>query len=51
MHATVDPTVGDWLNDERNPNFKALDGTGKFQLGREAGQVDDDSCWYYVKMR
>lgn len=47
IHATVDPTVGEWLDDPDNPNFSALNNTGKFKLGDEG----DDSCWYYVKSR
>ncbi len=46
IHATVDPTVGEWLDDPKNPNFAALNNTGKFRLGDE-----DDTCWYYVKQR
>lgn len=46
IHATVDPTVGEWLDDPDNPNFGALTNTGKFKLGD-----DDDTCWYYVKSR
>lgn len=50
IHATVDPTVGEWLADSTNPNWSALDGTEKFQLG--AGEVGEgDGCWYYIKMR
>lgn len=32
MHATVDPTVGEWLQDPKNPNYKALEGVQKFKL-------------------
>ncbi|GAA5896864.1 hypothetical protein JCM6882_005053 [Rhodosporidiobolus microsporus] len=32
VHATVDPTVGEWLQDPKNPNYKALEGVGKFKL-------------------
>ncbi|GAA5836291.1 hypothetical protein JCM3766R1_003481 [Sporobolomyces carnicolor] len=35
VHATVDPTVGEWLKDPSNPNFGALKGVGKFKLGDE----------------
>lgn len=35
VHATVDPTVGEWLKDPSNPNFGALNGVGKFKLGDE----------------
>lgn len=50
IHATVDPTVGEWLADPTNPNFGALDGTSKFRLGGE-GAAGDEGCWYFVKMR
>ncbi|GAA5944378.1 uncharacterized protein JCM15063_000934, partial [Sporobolomyces koalae] len=33
VHATVDPTVGEWLKDDKNPNFSALANVGKFKLG------------------
>ncbi|EPQ28997.1 uncharacterized protein PFL1_03287 [Pseudozyma flocculosa PF-1] len=33
IHATVDPTVGDWMRDESNPNFHALSDVGIFKLG------------------
>jgi RNA polymerase II subunit A-like phosphatase len=32
VHATVDPTVGEWLQDPDNPNYKALDGVKRFKL-------------------
>ncbi|KAK4055668.1 CTD phosphatase Fcp1 [Microbotryomycetes sp. JL201] len=51
VHATVDPTVGEWLEDESNPNFKALQGVQKFQLGPDSAGRVEDGCWYYVKMR
>lgn len=47
IQATVDPTVGEWLDDPHNPNFAALAGTRKFRLGDE----QDDTGWYYVKPR
>ncbi|KAI9369362.1 hypothetical protein BJX61DRAFT_151699 [Aspergillus egyptiacus] len=49
IHATVDPTVGDWMQDKDNPNHEALSDVRAFQL------VDDGpgmrGCWYYVKLR
>lgn len=51
MHATVDPTVGEWLADPKNPNFPALSGTQKFRLGQEANGETEEGCWYFVKMR
>ncbi|GAA6058884.1 hypothetical protein JCM10212_002828 [Sporobolomyces blumeae] len=35
VHATVDPTVGEWLQDPSNPNYRALEGVQKFKLGEE----------------
>ncbi|GAA5986526.1 hypothetical protein JCM10908_003786 [Rhodotorula pacifica] len=32
VHATVDPTVGEWLQDPSNPNYKALEGVKRFKL-------------------
>ncbi|KAF7714376.1 Uncharacterized protein PECH_008740 [Penicillium ucsense] len=49
IHATVDPTVGEWMSDQDNPNFEALKDVRSFQL------VDDTpgarGCWYYIKLR
>ncbi|PWY92406.1 hypothetical protein BO70DRAFT_9205 [Aspergillus heteromorphus CBS 117.55] len=49
IHATVDPTVGEWMQDKDNPNYQALSDVRVFQL------VDDGpgmrGCWYYVKLR
>ncbi|KAJ5167947.1 RNA polymerase II subunit A C-terminal domain phosphatase [Penicillium canariense] len=49
IHATVDPTVGEWKEDKDNPNYEALKGVRSFQL------VDDTpgarGCWYYIKLR
>ncbi|KAL3477551.1 hypothetical protein BJX99DRAFT_226124 [Aspergillus californicus] len=49
IHATVDPTVGEWMEDKENPNYEALSDVRSFQL------VDDGpgmrGCWYYVKLR
>ncbi len=49
IHATVDPTVGDWQKDEDNPNHDAVKDVRAFLL-------DDDipgkpGCWYYIKLR
>ncbi|EAW09716.1 protein-serine/threonine phosphatase [Aspergillus clavatus NRRL 1] len=49
IHATVDPTVREWMEDKDNPNHEALSDVRAFQL------VDDGpgmrGCWYYVKLR
>ncbi|GJN89586.1 hypothetical protein Rhopal_002573-T1 [Rhodotorula paludigena] len=36
VHATVEPTVGEWLQDPKNPNYKALEGVQKFKLTDES---------------
>lgn len=36
VHATVDPTVGEWLQDPKNPNYKALEGVKRFKLADES---------------
>lgn len=59
VHATVDPTVGEWMDDAGNPNYEALKGVGRFQLadpappgGAPAKPPDaSDGCWYYLKQR
>lgn len=49
IHATVDPTVGEWKEDKENPNYEALKDVRQFQL------IDDGpgmrGCWYYIKLR
>ncbi|KAJ5888032.1 hypothetical protein N7495_008073 [Penicillium taxi] len=49
IHATVDPTVGEWKEDKENPNYEALRDVRQFQL------IDDGpgmhGCWYYIKLR
>jgi RNA polymerase II subunit A-like phosphatase len=32
VHATVDPTVAEWMGDETNPNYNALKDVKKFWL-------------------
>lgn len=49
IHATVDPTVGEWQQDKDNPNHEAVKDVRAFQL------IDDGpgmrGCWYYIKLR
>ncbi|KAL4882830.1 hypothetical protein BJY04DRAFT_35756 [Aspergillus karnatakaensis] len=49
IHAAVDPTIGDWMENPDNPNHAAVSDVRKFQL------VDDGpgmrGCWYYIKLR
>ncbi|CBQ67995.1 related to FCP1-TFIIF interacting component of CTD phosphatase [Sporisorium reilianum SRZ2] len=42
IHATVDPTVGEWMRDESNPNYDALQSVGKFRLGIDGEEIKDD---------
>lgn len=50
VHATVDPTVGEWMSDPKNPNWSALQGVGRFQLN-DGPNLGNDGCYYYLKMR
>ncbi|KAK4498245.1 hypothetical protein PRZ48_010902 [Zasmidium cellare] len=49
IHASVEPTIGEWQNDPSNPNHEAVKDVCKFQL------VDDlpgrPGTWYYIKLR
>lgn len=49
IHATVDPTVGEWQKEPDNPNYESLTDVRSFQL--QDGGPASRSCWYYVKMR
>ncbi len=49
IHATVDPTVGDWQKDEGNPNHNAVKDVRSFLLDDDAR--DKTGCWYYIKLR
>lgn len=42
IHATVDPTVGEWLKSPENPNYEALKGVGAFRLGMDGKAVLED---------
>ncbi|KAJ3069699.1 putative tubulin polyglutamylase ttll1 [Podochytrium sp. JEL0797] len=44
IHATVDPTVGEWMNDASNPSFPALTNVYKFVL-------PESPTVYYIKLR
>lgn len=48
IHAAVDPTIGEWMADEDNPNHDAVKDVRKFQLDEEG---PGHNCWYYIKMR
>jgi len=49
IHATVDPTVGEWQEDESNPNHGAVKHVRKFQLVDEG--PGGRGTWYYIKLR
>ncbi|RMX98569.1 hypothetical protein D0867_12393 [Hortaea werneckii] len=49
IHATVDPTVGEWQQDEENPNHAAVKDVRKFQLVDEG--PGGRGTWYYIKLR
>jgi len=48
IHATVDPTVGEWMQDPDNPNYNAVKDVQAFQL-EEGGHLGP--CWYFIKVR
>jgi RNA polymerase II subunit A C-terminal domain phosphatase len=39
IHATVDPTVEEWMKDPSNPNYGALATVGRFKLGMDGKSV------------
>lgn len=43
IHASVDPTVGEWLKDESNPNYEALRNVGYFRLGIDGKAILEHS--------
>ena len=49
IQATVDPTVGDWQNDEANPNHAAVREVRSFVLKDDG--PGNRACRYYVKLR
>lgn len=49
IHATVDPTVGEWKEDQSNPNHDAVKDVRAFQLTDDGPLVR--RCWYYIKLR
>ncbi|WAQ83139.1 hypothetical protein PtA15_3A506 [Puccinia triticina] len=50
VHATVDPTVGEWMADPSNPNWPALQGVSRFQLN-DPPSLSNEGCYYYLKQR
>ncbi|KAK6460448.1 hypothetical protein DFJ63DRAFT_290595 [Scheffersomyces coipomensis] len=59
IHATVDPTVGEWQQDPTNPNYPAIKDVRTFVLEEEpmvppgwtGPKLPPTKCWYYVKVR
>ncbi|KAK6205636.1 uncharacterized protein RJT21DRAFT_118154 [Scheffersomyces amazonensis] len=59
IHATVDPTVGEWQQDPTNPNYPAVKDVKTFVLEEEplvppgwtGPKLAPTKCWYYVKVR
>lgn len=59
IHATVDPTVGEWQQDKANPNYPLVKEVRLFCLEEEqpvpqgyaGARPPPTKCWYYVKLR
>lgn len=59
IHATVDPTVGEWQRDPQNPNYPFVKDVRSFSLEEEpvvppgwlGARPAPTKCWYYVKLR
>lgn len=59
IHATVDPTVGEWQRDTSSPNYPYVKDVRSFALEEEPVQPPGwmgarpppTKCWYYVKLR
>lgn len=59
IHATVDPTVGEWQRDTNNPNNPYVRDVRLFALEEEpllpqgwsGPKPPPSKCWYYVKLR
>lgn len=52
IHAGLDPTIGDWMRDEANPNHPAVKDVQTFKLwDRDPTNMNLYLCTYYIKMR
>lgn len=59
IHCGVDPTIGEWSRDPKNPNYEALKDIKSFALVEEpilppfymGPKPPARKCWYYVKLR
>lgn len=49
IHASVEPTIGEWQNDLANPNHEAVKDVCKFFLEDDA--PGRPGTWYYIKLR
>ncbi|OAV87281.1 hypothetical protein PTTG_29501 [Puccinia triticina 1-1 BBBD Race 1] len=50
IHATVNPTVGEWMADPTNPNWPALQGVSRFQ-SNDPPNLPNKGCYYNLKQR
>ncbi len=49
IHAAVDPTIKEWMDDKDNPNHGAVSDVRAFQLTDDGPGMR--GCWYYIKLR
>ncbi|KAJ9611672.1 CTD phosphatase Fcp1 [Cladophialophora chaetospira] len=49
IHAAVDPTIKEWMDDKDNPNHDAVSDVRAFQLTDDGPGMR--GCWYYIKLR
>src|SRR6201996_6489699 len=49
IHAAVDPTIKQWMEDKDDPNHAAVSDVREFQLTDDVPGVR--GCWYYIKLR
>ncbi|KAI9654588.1 MAG: Carboxy-terminal domain (CTD) phosphatase [Alyxoria varia] len=51
IHATVDPTIGEWQADENNPNHGALQDVRSFVMAEDPRPGHPRNTTYYIKLR
>ncbi|OAA36422.1 RNA polymerase II CTD phosphatase Fcp1 [Metarhizium rileyi] len=51
IHACIEPTIGEWQNDESNPNHEAVKHVKSFQLNDDGPRGLASGCTYYIKLR
>ncbi|ETI26641.1 hypothetical protein G647_10402 [Cladophialophora carrionii CBS 160.54] len=49
IHAAVEPTIREWMEDKDNPNHDAVSDVRAFQLTDDGPGMK--GCWYYIKLR